>query len=42
MMRVLAKVGFRHEGLALRYLRLHGGWTDRELWAITVEDARPR
>ncbi|HEV7806207.1 MAG TPA: GNAT family protein [Solirubrobacteraceae bacterium] len=40
--RVLEKVGFRREGLALRYLRLHGGWTDQELWAITVEDARPR
>jgi ribosomal-protein-alanine N-acetyltransferase len=33
--RVLAKVGFRCEGLALRYLRLAGRWTDQELWAIT-------
>ena len=40
--RVLEKVGFRREGLALRYLRLHDGWTDQELWAITIEDARPR
>ena len=40
--RVLEKVGFRREGLARRYLRLHGGWTDQELWAITVEDPRPR
>jgi ribosomal-protein-alanine N-acetyltransferase len=39
--RVLEKVGFRREGLALRYLRLHGGWTDQELWAITVDDPRP-
>jgi ribosomal-protein-alanine N-acetyltransferase len=38
--RVLEKVGFRREGLALRYLRLAGRWTDQELWAITTEDAR--
>jgi ribosomal-protein-alanine N-acetyltransferase len=37
--RVLEKVGFRHEGLAERYLRLDGRWTEQELWAITVEDA---
>ena len=36
--RVLEKVGFRHEGLALRYLLLDGVWSDQELWAITVED----
>ena len=37
--RVLEKAGFRREGLAERYLRLDGRWTDQELWAITVEDA---
>jgi ribosomal-protein-alanine N-acetyltransferase len=36
--RVLEKVGFRREGVALRYLRLAGRWTDQELWAITTED----
>ena len=25
-------------GLALRYLRLAGRWTDQELWAITAQD----
>jgi ribosomal-protein-alanine N-acetyltransferase len=38
--RVLEKVGFRREGLAKRYLRLAGHWTDQELWAITTEDTR--
>jgi ribosomal-protein-alanine N-acetyltransferase len=36
--RVLQRIGFRHEGLALRYLLLAGRWTDQELWAITTED----
>jgi ribosomal-protein-alanine N-acetyltransferase len=36
--RVLAKVGFRREGLAKRYLLLAGQWADQELWAITTED----
>ena len=36
--RVLEHVGFRREGLALRYLLLAGHWTDQELWAITTED----
>jgi ribosomal-protein-alanine N-acetyltransferase len=39
--RVLAKAGFRREGLAKRYLRLDGRWTDQQLWAITIEDPRP-
>jgi ribosomal-protein-alanine N-acetyltransferase len=39
--RVLAKAGFRREGLARRYLLLAGSWCDQELWAITVEDRRP-
>lgn len=40
--RALQKVGLRREGLALRYyLLLDGRWADQELWAITVEDARP-
>jgi RimJ/RimL family protein N-acetyltransferase len=39
---VLDKVGFRAEGLALRYLHLAGRWTDQELWAITTDDTLPR
>ncbi|MEA2131562.1 MAG: [ribosomal protein S5]-alanine N-acetyltransferase [Solirubrobacteraceae bacterium] len=38
--RVLERIGFRHEGLALRYLLLAGRWTDQELWAITTEDEK--
>lgn len=34
--------GFRHEGLALRYLKIGGRWRDHEQWAITVEDRRQR
>jgi RimJ/RimL family protein N-acetyltransferase len=40
--RVLEKVGFRREGLALRYLQLAGRWSDQELWAITTEDTLRR
>lgn len=37
-LRVLAKAGFRREGLALRYLELDGAWRDHVLHAITRED----
>jgi ribosomal-protein-alanine N-acetyltransferase len=41
--RVLAKAGFREEGLALRYLEIAGRWEDHVLHAITSEDwARQR
>ena len=36
--RVLAKVGFREEGLLQRYLDVDGGWRDHLLVAITVEE----
>ncbi|KUI29413.1 GCN5 family acetyltransferase [Mycobacterium sp. IS-1496] len=36
--RVLAKVGFREEGLLKRYLDVDGGWRDHLLVAITVEE----
>jgi len=35
---VLAKVGFREEGLLLRYLEVDGAWRDHLLVAITVEE----
>ncbi len=36
--RVLEKLGFRREGLALRYLRINGVWEDHLLYAITAEE----
>ncbi|HEU4363256.1 MAG TPA: GNAT family protein [Mycobacterium sp.] len=35
---VLAKVGFREEGLLRRYLDVDGGWRDHLLVALTVEE----
>ncbi|HEX2105542.1 MAG TPA: GNAT family protein [Solirubrobacteraceae bacterium] len=36
--RVAEKVGFRHEGRALRYLKINGVWEDHDIFALTVED----
>jgi [ribosomal protein S5]-alanine N-acetyltransferase len=36
--RVLEKVGFRDEGLALRYLEINGAWEDHRLFAVTREE----
>ncbi|MDV6014307.1 GNAT family protein [Haloechinothrix sp. LS1_15] len=36
--RVLTKVGFRREGLLLRYLSVAGAWRDHYCYAVTVED----
>jgi [ribosomal protein S5]-alanine N-acetyltransferase len=36
--RVLEKVGFREEGLALRYLQINGVWEDHKLFAVTAEE----
>lgn len=37
-LRVLAKLGFRHEGLFRRYLDVDGDWRDHLCFALTVED----
>ncbi len=36
--RVAASVGFRHEGRALRYLKINGVWEDHDIYALTRED----
>ncbi|GJJ22692.1 GNAT family N-acetyltransferase [Mycolicibacterium mageritense] len=37
---VLAKVGFREEGLLSRYLEVDGAWRDHLLVAVTVEELK--
>jgi ribosomal-protein-alanine N-acetyltransferase len=36
--RVVEKLGFRHEGRALRYLEIDGVWEDHDIFAITAEE----
>ena len=36
--RLAERVGFRREGLALRYLRIAGEWQDHALYATTAEE----
>jgi ribosomal-protein-alanine N-acetyltransferase len=36
--RVVEKLGFREEGLYVRYLDIDGGWRDHVTYALTVED----
>ena len=36
--RVLEKAGFRHEGLARKYLKINDRWEDHHIYALTVED----
>lgn len=38
--RLARAVGFRHEGLAERYLRINGVWEDHDLYAMTAEEWR--
>jgi ribosomal-protein-alanine N-acetyltransferase len=37
-LRVAAKVGFRIEGMALRYLKIAGSWQDHVIHAITADE----
>lgn len=36
--RVLEKVGFRHEGFSPRYLSINGTWEDHDMFALTAEE----
>jgi ribosomal-protein-alanine N-acetyltransferase len=37
-LQLVRKLGFRKEGLALRYLKIGGAWRDHERWAITRDE----
>ncbi|HQY63454.1 MAG TPA: alanine acetyltransferase, partial [Polyangiaceae bacterium] len=37
---LVRRLGFRHEGLARRYLDVGGGWQDHEVYALTSEEWR--
>jgi ribosomal-protein-alanine N-acetyltransferase len=39
-LQLVRKLGFRKEGLSLRYLKIGGVWRDHERWAITREEWR--
>lgn len=39
--RVVEKVGFRHEGTAMRYLKIAGAWEDHDIFALTREEWTP-
>jgi ribosomal-protein-alanine N-acetyltransferase len=39
---LVKRLGFRMEGLSLRYLKISGRWRDHQRWALTVEDWKTR
>ena len=36
--RVVEKLGFRHEGVSLKYLHIAGKWEDHAIYALTREE----
>ena len=36
--RLVKRMGFRNEGTAVRYLKIHGAWQDHQRWAILAEE----
>jgi ribosomal-protein-alanine N-acetyltransferase len=39
-LRIVEKLGFRHEGTKLRFIHIDGDWRDHEIFAITREEAK--
>jgi [ribosomal protein S5]-alanine N-acetyltransferase len=39
---LVRSLGFRFEGLSLRYLKIAGRWRDHQRWALLAEEWRPR
>lgn len=39
--RIAEKIGFRREGLAVRYLKIAGSWEDHVMYALTREEWEP-
>jgi ribosomal-protein-alanine N-acetyltransferase len=39
---LIRRMGFRREGVSLRYLKVGGRWRDHQRWALTVEDWKQR
>lgn len=40
-LRVVAKLGFRHEGFRPAYLHIDGDWRDHEVFALNADEASP-
>lgn len=38
--RLVKRMGFRNEGTAIRYLKIHGAWQDHQRWAMLAEEWR--
>jgi ribosomal-protein-alanine N-acetyltransferase len=38
--KLVAGLGFRHEGLALRFVKVFGRWRDHERWALLADEWR--
>jgi len=38
--RLVKRMGFRNEGTAVRYLKIHGAWQDHQRWAMLAEEWR--
>jgi len=37
---LVKRIGFRNEGTAVRYLKIHGAWQDHQRWAMLAEEWR--